>query len=633
MPLFAAIVFFQRTDAASELETIRVRLESGDNLVGWLGAEQPARGLFEELPRLDAAYAWDAQAQAWLVTARDVPDSVATLQVLRPGMGLLLRLSEGEAVEWTQTVKRLRSLYRLQPGLNLVAWSGPERTALPDAAAELGGELNQAMRWDTLRHRYQTYDPDQPRTAEGIRRLRRGEAVWVDVAAPAVWLQDASVYPRVEYPGGAEEQTRAAVRRDLLETLWFFDAHIGELVTSQAFRIYIPTDFAALIAHLSDWAQSETRTLWERIPAWGGRLVMIQQSAWAVGEGEDVLPANVATMIHEYFHALQHYLSGGNSYHAAWLVEGSAVWAETEWYVVSGLTTREAERRRVERGITTESPPLRRLHLPDGGWHYSIGFLAVDELVQRFGLESMINFWREVRSAIWPYRHWSDAFAAVFDTTLGDFYREFQLTPWPLRIEGRVTTAAGAAVEDLGVSILAMPEDQESHIGSSSVVDGSFALSVDEPGTYSLLIFGPHQDCLLRHRGAGVVLAGDEATRFDLEDEPITGIQIELPAGWCEWQVSGRVLDEQGVGIAGVWVYLESADGAFANSDPTDMDASFSVTAPILGSYRLRLVVDDCQWIYGAAGVVRDREATPPLVLSNADLDEIEVWLPSRTCG
>ncbi|MYH40340.1 MAG: hypothetical protein F4150_00820 [Chloroflexi bacterium] len=75
-------------------------LHPGWNMVAWLGPGAEATELFDAIPELEIAFAWDGPSQRYRRLSREsAPRSGLTW--LTPGMGLWLRLGGDAAVEWT----------------------------------------------------------------------------------------------------------------------------------------------------------------------------------------------------------------------------------------------------------------------------------------------------------------------------------------------------------------------------------------------------------------------------------------------------------------------------------------------------------------------------------------------------
>ena len=97
-------------------------LRPGWNLAGWTAEETDVGALFEAIPALEAAYAWDAGTQSFTRAGRADPAGERELTTIAPGDGLWLRLGGEEEVTWTRPVMPAGGFVSLRPGWNLVAW-------------------------------------------------------------------------------------------------------------------------------------------------------------------------------------------------------------------------------------------------------------------------------------------------------------------------------------------------------------------------------------------------------------------------------------------------------------------------------------------------------------------------------
>ena len=144
---------------------------------------------------------------------------------------------------------------------------------------------------------------------------------------------------------------------------------------------------------------------------------------------------------HEYFHVLQHELSGGLTPGSSrpldsrsvpdWLHEGTASYAGT---IGSGAVSGDvgaALARELDRNLgilerMPAPPSLDDLHFSDGFFwgevHYEAGFVAIHRLVGQSVEVAIVDVWRHLAD---PSATWRDAFARAFGTTYGDFRAAF----------------------------------------------------------------------------------------------------------------------------------------------------------------------------------------------------------------
>lgn len=125
--LLVAVVLTQALLASDAPEPNARVLHPGDNLVGWVGAETTSKSLFEQLPAAILIYAWDAKRSRYLFSS---PRFAGSLDVIQPGMGLVVRIDANQPLTWRQPSTAVSHRVDLQPGPNLVAWTSASRTPI-----------------------------------------------------------------------------------------------------------------------------------------------------------------------------------------------------------------------------------------------------------------------------------------------------------------------------------------------------------------------------------------------------------------------------------------------------------------------------------------------------------------------
>ena len=141
---------------------------------------------------------------------------------------------------------------------------------------------------------------------------------------------------------------------------------------------------------------------------------------------------------HEYFHVIQHagfprdrvFRDTVRQNGPIWLIEGSAVYAQIRAGTHEGLLNFAG----VKAGRMTQArktaAPLQSLETQEAyassGSVFTLGFMAVDFLVDNFGglpaLPTLVSFY----DAIGPNMTWQDAFQDTFGISIDEFYAEFE---------------------------------------------------------------------------------------------------------------------------------------------------------------------------------------------------------------
>ena len=354
------------------------RLEPGINLIGWVGESTSTSQLFREIPQLETIWAWDAELDDWIVAGRGAPEWLGGLGRVRAGMGLRLILGGEEPFVWERSTEPTSGLVELRTGWNLVAWSGANGAPLEQVAKGIGWSLRELRRWDAANQQWAVWTSpersaqliaasaaDQGASGEEAEpvTVRRGEALWVNVARSVNWLQPTDILPRLVFPGGASDELQARVREDLEAVLSFYGQQYG-IQAEPDFTIYVAKDADALIQAQKDdgdeidaAGDASIRARWDRSGGWAGGNVVVKQASWR----EDLSTSDIAwaryTLTHEYFHILQRQLSDGRA--GQWLVEGTASWAEDDHQTIDGSSMWEDAREGRVSAVTESTPSLR----------------------------------------------------------------------------------------------------------------------------------------------------------------------------------------------------------------------------------------------------------------------------------
>ena len=656
------------------------RLEPGINLVGWVGEPTSTSQLFDEIPQLEAIWAWDAELDDWIVAGRGAPEWVGGLGRVWAGTGLRLVLSGEEPFLWQRPTEPTSGLVELRTGWNLVAWSGADGAPLEQVAKGIGWSLRELRRWDAANQRWTTWTSperstqliatsatDQAATDEEAEpvTVRRGEALWVNTARSVNWLQPTDILPRLVFPGGASDELQAHVREDLESVLAFYGQQYG-IQAEPDFTIYVAKDADALIQAQKDDGdeldaarEASIRALWNSSGGWarGGGRIVVKQASWP----EDLSISEIAQgrywLTHEYFHILQRQLS--DSWASKWLVEGTADWVEGGHQVLDGEQTLEAQRERTLSELSPRTPTLRSAEQENDQWEYTLGWLAVDRLTAAAGDESYIEFWRRLASTeIGPHGRWTSrpgwrtAFQETFGVSVSSFYADFNT--WQREqaamngsaasssnddghwVRGRITDAGGAPA--VGVFVNAIRVEGETSVGwnrrAETDADGRFAVRAPEEGDYRISA-DIADDCTRYYRNSSLTEDPDEALLVTVAGSDRQGVNIQLPANICGWLIRGRVADATGEPFAGASITIcETTTHTCTWNKSTNLDGSFAISAPTAGEYHLRLdLTDHCEVYFRTAGVALSSSDASLITVAGTDVDGLTLRVPDNVCA
>ena len=673
------------------------RLEPGINLVGWTGESTSVSQLFREVPQLEAIWAWDAELDDWIVASRDAPEGLGWLWRVSPGMGLRLAVGGEEPFLWERSTEPTRGLVELRTGWNLVAWSGADDAPLEQVAKGIGWSLRELRRWNAANQRWTTWTSpersaqliaasaaDQGATDEEAEpvTVRRGEALWINVARSVNWLQPTDILPRLIFPGGASDALQARVQEDLEAVLAFYGQHYG-IQANPDFAVYVAKDADALIQtykddgeEIDDAEAARIRARWDRVDGWVDRdwdgeryiaRIVARRASWVGKSSTSGIARARHVLTHEYFHILQWQLTGGRD-GSEWLVEGTAEWAGSEREVLDGEQTLHTLREREQSKLSSRTPTLRSAESDNNQWEYTLGWLAVDRLTTAAGDGSYVEFWRRSASTeIGPHGRWTStpdwrtAFQETFGVSVSSFYANFNV--WqrqragangsaassvvgrPRWIRGRVTDESG--VPAAGVFVNAVRVEGDIRVGwnqrAETDTDGAFAVRAPEDGDYRLSV-DINDDCASRYYYSDGSLL-DEWNVYNAHPVKVAGsdlrnIEIQLPPNVCIWFIRGHITTGAGQPLAGVSVsacadVYGPNDSPVCTSGHTAPDGSFAVPAAAIGENRLHLdLTGDCRAYYHTGGVVTTKRGkASPISIIKTDSPRLQIHVPEGMCA
>ena len=667
----------------SESQTA-THLKPGINLVGWVGEPTSVSQLFREIPQLESIWAWDAELDDWIVAGRGAPEWLGGLGRVWAGTGLRLVLGGEEPFLWQRSTEPTRGLVELRTGWNLVAWSGADDAPLEQVAKGIGWSLRELRLWDAANLRWEIWTSpersaqliaasatDQGATDEESEpaTVRRGEALWVNVARSVNWLQPTDILPRLVFAGGASDQLQARVREDLESVLAFFGQQYGIQANPTDFTIYIHKDADALIqafkddgAHIDAANAAAIRAVAATPAITAGGDIRIQQTHWL----EDLSTRDIAwaryTLTHEYFHVLQEQLS--HPWTSLWLVEGTASWVESDHQVFDSSNTWEVAREGKLSNITEDTPSLRSTELRNASWEYKLGWLAIDRLTTAYGSGSYVEFWRRLASTeIGPHSRWTStsrsdwrtAFQEMFGRSVSSFYTEFDVWQWEQAaangatanpgdddarwIRGRVTDESGAPVTGALVGANRVEGnvlDHRSGWKAETSVAGEFAVRVLQDGDY-LIEVEFVTGCFFYYSEGELI--GDyewqKAQIITVAGSDVQGVNIRRQSNVCG-QIRGQVVNAAGEPLAGVSITCSS--GRFCSwPSQTAPDGTFTVAVGNRDYYGLLLnLTDGCaihylpgrttlSWYDAGGGGV-------PIGIADSDVNGLRLQVPSDLC-
>lgn len=468
-----------QVSAADDDDTITTTLHPGWNLIGWIHEAAPAAELFGQLDELDLIHDGDERS-----LHRGAPDDPAGLQTLEPGRGYWLYLDSEQPVDWTRAAEPVTRRFHLEPGEQLVAWTGPSDRSISDVLLGLRDQLTMAWRWIAAEQRFVPWSPNLDLPALDMPAIGQGEAVWINLTEAAEWLHPTGDLPGLRFAGGLRhlpDNFQDVVEADLRSVVERFVAKFKFEVPAERLHLRIPTTSEALQRQqgnanaLSDaWAYSPER------PG-GTSVIVMSHSRWDDNDepGCGVVSNACYVLAHEYFHVLQHELAGrAREQVPGWLLEGTAMWAG---HILFDKPEPDFEGTQLG---TDEFDLAARADRYD--YAHSVGFAAVAILVDRAGSGSIVEVWQSLSQSMQDGRHWTTGFARAFDVSYPAFLTEFAERRKPLfgTISGQLHVSGDQPLPPLSVLALGRFPRED-----GSVSWRTYRTKVNDDGTFELPVF------------------------------------------------------------------------------------------------------------------------------------------------
>ena len=610
-----------------------VVLEPGENLVGWVGNSRSVAQIKRLARGIESVEEWNPYTQR----------RVAAISV-DAGKGYIITLGGEESASFRRPMTPVKGRLELKRGRNLVTWLGPDDWAIDRVVLGIGGALTR-VQWDGG-----SYAPSRAKSTSSLPLVQRGDALWVEVSRSVNWLQPAGVMPTIKFAGDASQELKQEVRRDSVDVMEFFADEFAIQLDGSAHTVYVAADVESLIGLFEeDGIGTEgTRGTWYNAGGWATpRHIVLKLEQWDPEhdgnkhrDRDQVVGRYV--LAHEYYHGIQYQMSSTNA--AQWMVEGGADWIMARLRLKDEGTSLEKElsSNRIA-AASHEAPPLHHTERKVNTWHYTLGALASHRLELRSGRQAIFEFWRALlpeplgpRGRWKSNPPWQSVFEDVFGMTVDDFYEEF--ADWrgnlaPLAVRGRVLGPDGRGLPFVEVVGRSPRLSDDGYDWFDTITDrsGDFTLAVSEVGFAEVGV--DLGDCEVYHSSTGLVANWGESDQLDTSSELSQKLVIRLTSDICAWQVEGLLLDADGNGIGGEWIYLGLGRSGGSSSIRTDADGSFAATVPFGGEYTLSMHLDSC-WVYYREGESPSSRRDSTLIdLREQDASGIRFQLTEGLCS
>ena len=751
LSLAAGVLTVATTSAfGSDEATETIRLEPGDNYVGWVSDPISVDELFTAIPEAALIYAWDADRRVWHSA---IPGAGGPLETMEPGMAAMIRIGGTRSVQWARPLTPAKGMVTLYRGVNWVSWLGRDEWPLDQVVRGIGRSLV------SIRVGDDTWPAPLDDSLTDLPVLRRGDALEVTVHRDLRWLQPTGIRPDIKWQGNISQSQRETITADVQHVVDYFSEKLGVETDFADTTILIWADVESAV-ELQDstdfqWFHLKgdaLRTfLTHHSPAVGTPYGMHQGvSTWdGCNSRQHEGLCGVDILAHEWFHYLQLQIAARHSWTVSpeWMLEGTAEWGGNEGLRIADRVRSLDQSRADEReGAARTSVTLASAETRNTPWQYDLGLLAVDLLIERSGAEAPVEYFRQLHpQAVGPDRrwsrspHWSEAFDNAFGISVNQFYAQFErwrgelphtgprydyyqvdrtlhgslddansdpaegfwinaqpyigenqsgrirrthvrddgsftidlvpnttqrlwltrdhCTLW-LTDDGLATTMpvagghrllntrylqrldlelpsdACSRANSIDVEVLPLWDDERrvevGHRSDSSVVWGkqdrygdNHLLSAPHPGRVQITV--RVGGCDLWYASGALVAARENADWIELAERALL-LRLRIPDDLCLHQITGRLLNDDGSPLSGVWLNA-GGGGGFGGAHP-DANGYFAITVPESGDYWLGLFHEGCVFFYGHSGAVTDGVSAEWIAVADMDVSGIEFRLP-----
>ena len=154
---------------------------------------------------------------------------------------------------------------------------------------------------------------------------------------------------------------------------------------------------------------------------------------------------------------------------------------------------------------------------------------------------------------------------------------------------------------------------------------GATFLWAPKPGAYRARV--RIDGCELSYTKEGLVPSWRVGDVLELSDQPVS-IEFRMPHDLCVRRIRGRIVQEDGTGVGGVWLHMHHGD--MYSSDQVSADGRFNMLIPDAGDYVLnfRTDVDGCTIYYSMSGAASKRQEATSITVADSDVTGIEFVVP-----
>ena len=235
-----------------------------------------------------------------------------------------------------------------------------------------------------------------------------------------------------------------------------------------------------------------------------------------------------------------------------------------------------------------------------------------------------IPFWRDTG------RYWVQAYSG--EQKIVEVTFETVPEPDPHSIRGAVTYTGGQPLEGIALSF----KQGEESFWVETGMSGTFDVEVS-PGSFIVevkVLIDNNWHFAGWYDGAGITNDPTQASNIIVDDADVEGIEIIFSADTYPHSIQGVVTDTGGQPLQGIGLWAIQGEEWLFDGE-TGADGVFDVVVSS-GSFILQVFVPDGSvrnsvgWYDGSGGITTDRSQAFEVVVDDADIEGIEIKLPTQ---
>ena len=160
----------------------------GWNFIAWPSDADFTTALQPIQDGIGVVLAFSKETQSYQSYSPSRPGARNDLEAVERGDAVLVYVSDPHGIVWDRPALLEERTITLQPGFNLVTWTGPSRS-VQEAIADIEDAVDAIHAFDARSQRYVSYWSGPPASVSALTRLTSGQAFWIQVTTEVEWRQ------------------------------------------------------------------------------------------------------------------------------------------------------------------------------------------------------------------------------------------------------------------------------------------------------------------------------------------------------------------------------------------------------------------------------------------------------------